>query len=103
MTRSEYLSAAAEIINGERQADYGSPSDSFDVIAGYWSVYLSRTAEKEVVLAGSDVANLLGLMKIGRLTTSRFQLGKDDTFIDLLGYFAISAEISERDRLDIGL
>ena len=39
MTRSEILDKAKDIINGQRQQDYGSPEENFSTIAKLWTEY----------------------------------------------------------------
>lgn len=95
--KSETLKKADEIINGERQDQYGNPEDSFEIIAEYWSTYLTAKKDEvvhfiEMPLAGliemdaQDVAIMLALMKIARMSGQKWH---KDNAVDACGYLAI--------------
>lgn len=88
-TRTDYLDRADEVINGERQNQYGEPEDNFGVIADFWSAYFGH----KIDVTRADVANLMALMKIARLSSGT---AKRDSYVDAIGYMAIGGEISER-------
>ena len=67
---------ALRTINGERQDQYGSPENTFALIASLWSVYLGTE-----VLA-KNVADMMCLLKIAREKGGR---GKRDNMVDLIG------------------
>lgn len=87
VTRNDILDKAKSIINGERQGTYGSPEDSFQVIADFWSAYLKKD------LTPHDVANMMILLKIARNAGGVY---KDDNWIDICGYAAIGGELQDR-------
>jgi hypothetical protein len=67
---------AQNIVNGDRQKDYGSINDSFCRIAGLWSAYTGITLDKY------DVAKMMILLKV-----SRAKLGNHrDSYVDIVGY-----------------
>lgn len=82
--RDNILDKAKEIINGERQGQYGKPENSFQRIAEFWSGYLGKN------LSDYDVANMMILMKVARNAGGVY---KDDNWIDICGYAAIGAEL----------
>ena len=84
MTRKETLEAAAKCVCGDREQDYGSPENSFNIIAGLWSAYSGYEFEAK------DVAAMLALLKIGRIATGH---AKEDNWVDLAGYAACGCEI----------
>lgn len=86
MNRLDTLKAAAECVCGSREEDYGSPEDNFAVIAGLWTAYTGTDVTPK------DVAMMMALLKIARAKAG----SKPDTYIDLAGYAACGAEISER-------
>lgn len=86
MNRLDTLKAAAECVCGSREEDYGSPEDNFAVIAGLWTAYTGTD------VTSKDVAMMMALLKIARAKAG----SKPDTYIDLAGYAACGAEISER-------
>lgn len=83
--REECLRKACEIVNGQREQQYGTPEDNFGTIAELWSVYL------EADVSPVDVAMMMSLLKIARISTGTF---KEDSFIDLAGYAACGYEIA---------
>ena len=83
MTRKEILDAAEKCVCGDRDAQYGSPENSFGVIARLWSVYLDRE------LDAKDVAAMMSLFKVARIKTGA---NKADNWIDLAGYAACGGE-----------
>lgn len=92
MKRAKILDKAKEMVTGQREQDYGTPEDNFNVIAEYWMTYLSAKwgPEELVVLTADDVANMMCLFKIARVTTGK---GTADSYIDLAGYAACAGEI----------
>lgn len=88
MKREEMLKKAKETVCGRREQDYGSPEDNFAIIADYWNTYLMYRDGK---LSGEDVANMMCLFKLGRITTGT---GTEDSYVDLAGYAACGAEIA---------
>jgi hypothetical protein len=91
VTREEILAIAGSVISGDRSKDYGDAKDNFETIAALWSSYLDH--DFTVV----DVANMMILMKIARSKTSP---RKQDHWVDICGYAALTGEIVSdgRDR-----
>ena len=89
--RGEALLKAHEIINGQRQDAHGNPEDSFSVIALLWNTYLFHKKER-YILDSEDVAVMMALMKIARITTGS---AKSDSYIDCCGYIALAADMHE--------
>ena len=93
MKRDEILETAAKIVTGGRNKQYGEPEDNFAVIAEYWSTYLSQhSGGRVILLTPMDVAIMMALFKIGRITTAG-QFGAD-SYVDCCGYAAIAGEIA---------
>ena len=88
MNRLETLKAAAECVCGSREEDYGSPEDNFATIAALWTAYTGADVTPK------DVAMMMALLKIARAKAG----SKPDTYVDLAGYAACGAEISEREQ-----
>ena len=91
MKRDEILDTAAKITKGERETQYGGPEDNFRKIAELWSAYLSKG--EDVFLTAEDVAVMMILFKVGRLTTGG---GSADTWVDIAGYAACGGEIATK-------
>jgi hypothetical protein len=90
MTRSEVLSKADSYVNGDREQDYGSPESNFQTIADLWAVYLQGCGVTIDFLEPHDVAAMLALLKIARISSGH---AKADNWIDLAGYAACGGEI----------
>ena len=85
--REECLRRACEIVNGQREQQYGTPEDNFKVIAEMWSAYL------EADVSPVDVSMMMSLLKIARIKSGR-QTG--DSFVDIAGYAACGYEIATK-------
>lgn len=88
MTRSDILEQAKTCVSGDRDRDYGSPENSFEMIAKLWSIYLQL--DPMTVIEPRDVAAMLALLKIARISSGVY---KADNWIDLAGYAACGGEI----------
>lgn len=86
-TRAEILDAAKKIVTGDREKQYGSPEDNFNVIAQFWSTYAGHS------FTPVDVAMMMTLLKVARIKTGHY---KADSYIDACGYLACAAEIAGR-------
>lgn len=84
--RKMCLNDAVKCICSDRNNQYGEPEDNFRIIADYWTTYLKDKKE----IAAQDVANMMILFKIGRLTVTN---GTYDTYVDIAGYAGCGAEI----------
>lgn len=97
---SPTLKRADEIINGERQDQYGDPEDSFRHIARFWNAYI-RILQEELlrdwgvdekdyclvdILKPKDIAIMMSLMKHARMTGQKWH---PDNATDACGYLAI--------------
>ena len=83
--RSEILADADNLINGDRQKDYGTPQENFGVIAAMWSAYLGHE------VSPTDVCHLMSLLKIARLRNGPHM----DSSVDSCGYMALGGELGE--------
>lgn len=92
--RSELLSMAEGLVNGDRNRQYGDPRSDFLRTATLWEAYLNGAHERhlqeeytdgEIIVEPHDVAVLMLLLKISRLAWSP---EKEDTWADIAGYAA---------------
>ena len=90
MKRKEILTEAERCVCTDRQGQYGSPENSFRLIADLWNAYLVDTI---VPIKPRDVAAMLALLKIARIRNGV----KDDNWIDLAGYAACGGEIDDQE------
>lgn len=84
--REEILDEAGDIIVGDRQKEYGPPSVNFQRIADILKVLFPDRD-----WTPSDVALMMIALKLGRTPEGY----KRDTAVDLVGYAALWAELSE--------
>lgn len=94
VTREALLEMACRIVSGDRDKQYGSPEDSFWVIAHYWTVYLQQVGHlpEHRELTAEDTAIMMILLKVARQAGR----GKLDNWVDIAGYAACGAEITAR-------
>jgi len=85
--RGYVLCESLRTINGERQDVYGSPENSFALIADYWTAYLTR--KKNLKMTAGDVALMMTLFKIAREANQH----KRDNILDAAGYLGIYADM----------
>jgi len=85
MNRSDLLSKAAELIDGQRAKDYGNAAENFGNIATIWTVILGHSVSAE------QVALCMTGVKICRLTKT---IDHVDSWIDSAGYIALGGEIA---------
>lgn len=83
VTRAGILEKAKTCVCGQREEDYGSPEDNFQLIADLWELYL------DTPLDATDVANMMILLKVARNAGG----SKLDNWIDIAGYAACGGEI----------
>lgn len=84
--RKKVLDDAAKAVLTDRNAEYGEPEDSFQMIAELWRSYLKYPVN------AMDVGVMLALMKVARIRSS---CGRSrDSFVDLAGYAACAASIA---------
>lgn len=82
-TRAEVLRTAEELVNGNRNAQYGDPLQDFERTAAFWNAYLGVDKIK-----AHDVASMMALLKLSRIAWSGKKM---DSWIDLAGYAACGA------------
>jgi len=91
MTHSlgDLLDEAKQVVTGERLDIHGDPENSFTLIAGYYSAFLSHRLGIPVALTPLDAVNMAILFKQAR------KLGQTphrDNYRDAAGYEAIAAD-----------
>ena len=89
MKRTEILQKAEKCVNGQREQDYGTPEQNFQIIADLWSAY------KGIPFSPVDVAMMMSLLKIARIKSGG---GTGDSFVDLAGYAACGGELAELEK-----
>lgn len=94
--RRSVLLEAADLVDGDRNAQYGDPIGDFRCTADMWAAYLRRKANvpADFALAPHDVAAMMSLLKISRIGWSP---NKRDHWADLAGYAACGYDCSVRE------
>lgn len=83
--RQKVLEEAITLTCGDRNRDYGDPRPNFEDTAAMWSAY------KGVVFTAHDVAAMMILVKVSRLSMSP---AKRDNWVDIAGYAALGGEVT---------
>lgn len=96
MTRGKILSEALEVINYDRNNQYGDPEHSFSLIAEYWTVYLNQAVGPISELDSRDVAYMMTLFKIAREAHQH----KRDNLVDAAGYLGIAGDMHDVNETD---
>lgn len=96
-TRKRVLREAEKCVCGQREQDYGTPEDSFQKIAALWTAYLSNNSIVDTVFSASDVAVMIALLKIARISENPQHM---DSWVDGCGYFACGGEIAGKEAND---
>lgn len=82
-----FCKKASDLVNGNREADYGHPAENFQRIADLWTTLFGRAFTRE------DVALAMTAVKMARLATSPTH---EDSWIDICGYAECVSRFSER-------
>lgn len=98
LKRGKVLLEALEVINGERQDQYGNPEDSFSLIAGFWDAFVYHKLIKlgvdlsvldEPIINKRDSVLMMSLFKHGR----EMYQAKRDNLVDASGYLGIAGDM----------
>ena len=92
-SRKDILELAEKCVCGQREEDYGTPEDSFGLIAELWTPVIKScvTEGADVCVQPETVALMMALLKVARLIKSPEHL---DSWVDLAGYAACGGEIA---------
>ena len=88
MICSNILQQAKELVEGDRQNEYGDKLKNHKNIAALWSIFLQKN------ISAHDVAICMLLVKVARLK----HRPTEDCYIDMAGYAAIAGEIQDKDN-----
>ena len=87
--RKAMLHHAAELITGDRNKTYGTPTQNFTDTAKIWSVQLRHMLKDGVEITPALVSQLMMSLKLCRLIASPTA----DTYIDIAGYAGCGYEV----------
>lgn len=85
-TRSLVLAEAIDLINGDRNRDYGEPIENFERIAAGWRVLLGAEVTPH------QVALCMAWLKMARLCETPTH---KDSYVDAAAYAALAAQLVE--------
>jgi hypothetical protein len=85
MRRDDFLDTAAELINGERQANYGEAAVNFSRLALRMSQHINKN------ISSWQAALILVELKMARLANGYHE----DSIVDAIGYLALAGELWE--------
>jgi len=91
--RAEVLLTAEELVNGDRNMQYGDPTADFQRTATFWTTYL----DGKTTIEAHDVAVMMALLKCSRI---RWSPEKLDSWVDGAGYMACGWDTVKRLILD---
>lgn len=86
--RESILYTAAELITGDRNKTYGSPTQNFQDTARIWNVILRHKLGPDQELDATDVAKLMIGLKLARMAAQP----KRDNWVHIAGYSACGYE-----------
>lgn len=87
--RETLLQEAIQITTSDRNKQYGDPEDNFRNIAELWIPYFKQRFGVPLDITPQDVAHLMILFKIARLSTNP---GHRDSILDAAGYAACAED-----------
>ena len=87
-SRKDFLDTAEGLVNGPRAKEYGPAKLNHQRIADIWSILLAKKLSADIT-PEEVVACMVGL-KLARLAEDT---GKDDSWVDIIGYAALGGEI----------
>ena len=94
---SSILTEAENLVQGDRQDNYGDIHTSFGQIAEYWDTYIRRKINETLAsganfeITAMDVANLMILLKISR-AQNKFDR---DSYVDIVGYVVCAEKLGD--------
>lgn len=87
---SNLVDQAKDLINVDRQNQYGSPVKNFKTIAEFWTSYLKSKFQFSGELNQNDVCQMMMLLKQSRLINNE---DHKDSKVDMIGYLLIQEGI----------
>lgn len=90
--RGKALREAEQLTTGDRNKNYGSPTENFDTTAALWNLQLGHKLKSGESFTATDVALLMVQLKMARLKTSP---STRDHYVDIAGYIACGLECQE--------
>jgi len=86
------LQEAYDLLNKDRNIDYGGTDSSFPKLATMWTLLLQDKLATEERVTETDVAMLMSALKLLRISANPHKM---DSWVDLIGYAAIGSDFVE--------
>jgi len=93
MKRVDILDSALDKIIGDRQTEYGDVYDSFTTISLGWDIIVKNAFASHGCISPMHVGLMMDWLKTCRLLVN---INHTDSWVDKVGYAALSAEVAER-------
>ena len=92
MNAADLLTAAADLVSGDRADQHGDMLLNHRNIAALWNAYLKIRREPGRHLMPDDVAMMMARMKVARTQRGH---ANDDDLTDAAGYLAVSSQVRD--------
>lgn len=89
--RGAVLLEARQLITGDRNQTYGTPTQNFQNIADLLNVQFKHKLRDDVLFTPTDVAVIMMQVKLARMVAQP----KRDNFVDIAGYAACGWQCQE--------
>ena len=92
MNAADLLTAAADLVSGDRADQHGDMLLNHENIATMWNAWLCIRREGGCHLMPDDVAIMMALMKVARTQSGE---DNDDDLTDAAGYLAVASQVGD--------
>ena len=92
MNAADLLTAAADLVTGDRADQHGDMLLNHQNIAALWYAWLCIRREPGCHLMPDDVAMMMALMKVARTQSGE---DNDDDLTDAAGYLAVASQVRD--------
>jgi len=93
MNRDDVVDSALDKINGDRQDEYGDVLNSFTTISIGWDTIVKSALGTHGCITPMHVGLMMDWLKTSRLLVN---INHEDSWIDKIGYSALSAEVADQ-------
>jgi len=91
------LDEAKQLVTKNRAGTHGNAIETLDALAEFWRSYIYVRTGDVVYLNGSDVAEMLCMLKLARKCTGKFHR---DNYADTIGYAALAYAAAKWENSD---
>ena len=91
------LDEAKQLVTKDRAGTHGNAIETLEALAEFWRSYLYVRTGDVIRLTGSDVAEMLCMLKLARKCTGTFHR---DNYADTIGYAALAYAAAKWEHYD---